>query len=208
MRLGLLGGSFDPVHYGHLLLAECCREACALDEVWFVPAATPPHKQSRSLASAGQRLEMLQLATGGAPAFRVCELEIQRKGVSYTVDTLEQIHREQPETELFLLLGADSLNDLPNWREPERICQLAQPVAVRRPNYPEPRFELLADLLSSRQLQNLQEQQVAMPLIELSSSDIRQRISAGQSIRFRTPRAVEKFIQAQRIYESESPSQR
>ena len=106
MRLGILGGSFDPVHFGHLLLGECCRETCRLDEVWFVPAATPPHKQSQNLASAGQRVEMLQLAIGGHPAFRVSDLEIQRQGVSYTVDTLQQIQQQQPARRTLLAPGS------------------------------------------------------------------------------------------------------
>ena len=111
MRLGLLGGSFDPVHYGHLLLAECCREQCGLDEVWFLPAATPPHKQDRSLTSATERVEMLELATGGQPTFRVCRAEVERGGVSYTVDTLAKLAEEDASRQLFFLLGADSLDD-------------------------------------------------------------------------------------------------
>ena len=96
MRLGLFGGSFDPVHYGHLLLAECCREQCQLDEVWFLPAATPPHKQGRALTSGEQRIEMLELAIGGHEAFDVCRLEIERGGISYTVDTLAELARRIP----------------------------------------------------------------------------------------------------------------
>ena len=105
MRLGLFGGSFDPVHYGHLLLAECCREQCKLDEVWFLPAATPPHKQSRVLTSGAQRIEMLQLAVSGHEMFRVCPVEIERGGVSFTVDTLAELSRQHPGSELFFLLG-------------------------------------------------------------------------------------------------------
>src|SRR5690349_9388812 len=109
MRLGLLGGSFDPVHYGHLILAECCREQCHLDAVWFVPAAIPPHKQNHTLSAAADRIEMLKLAIGGHEAFSVYTGEIDRGGVSYTVDTLQQLHDEQPDRELFFLMGADSL---------------------------------------------------------------------------------------------------
>ena len=112
MRLGLYGGSFDPVHYGHLLLAECCREQCRLDAVWFVPAAVPPHKQDATLSPANQRIEMLQLAIGGHESLAVYRGEIERGGVSYTVDTLEQLHREEPQRELFFLMGADSLADV------------------------------------------------------------------------------------------------
>ena len=118
MRLGIFGGTFDPVHYGHLLLAELCREACRLDQVWFVPAATPPHKSPRAITPAGQRLEMLELAVGGNECFAVSRLEVDRGGVSYTVDTLAELKAADPQRELFFLLGGDSLKDLPHWREP------------------------------------------------------------------------------------------
>src|SRR5688500_10806095 len=122
MRLGLFGGTFDPVHYGHLLLAEACREQCRLDELWFVPAAVPPHKQERTLSPAKERVEMLRLAVGGHPAFSVSTLEIDRGGVSYTVNTLDAVRLSRPEATLFFPMGADSLVDLPTWREPRRIC--------------------------------------------------------------------------------------
>ena len=116
MRLGMFGGTFDPVHYGHLLLAECCREQCRLDAVWFLPAAVPPHKQDRELTPAGRRIEMLELAIAGNPAFSVCRYETDRGGVNYTVDTLTHFRDEDPGRELFFLLGADMLLDLPHWR--------------------------------------------------------------------------------------------
>src|SRR5262245_39558001 len=136
MRLGIYGGSFDPVHYGHLLLAESAREQSRLDQVWFLPAATPPHKQQRELVSPRQRVEMLELAILGQSPFLVSTLEIDRGGVSYTVDTLAAIHAQRPGDDIFLLIGADALADLPNWREPGRICSLATPAAVCRPDSP------------------------------------------------------------------------
>ena len=132
MRLGIFGGSFDPIHYGHLLLAECCREQAGLDQVLFVPALIPPHKQQQQRAAAAQRVEMLKLAVGGQTEFVISTKEIERGGVSYTVETLAELRRDQPDDELFLLLGADSLADLPTWREPARICELAVPLVVRR----------------------------------------------------------------------------
>src|SRR5206468_6267100 len=105
MRLGLYGGSFDPVHYGHLLLAECCRETLRLDEVWLIPAAVPPHKQSRELAPAKHRLAMLEFALGGHEQIRSSGIEIERGGVSYTVETLAAVHGQQPEATLYLLMG-------------------------------------------------------------------------------------------------------
>src|SRR5262245_678910 len=132
MRLGIFGGTFDPVHYGHLLLAESCREAQRLDAVWFLPAAVPPHKRDRELTPAEQRSEMLELAIAGHESFGGCRYEIERGGVNYTVDTLAHLREEEPSRELFFLLGADSLRDLGTWREPQRICALATPIVVRR----------------------------------------------------------------------------
>jgi nicotinate-nucleotide adenylyltransferase len=200
MRLGLFGGSFDPVHYGHLLLAECCREQCQLDAVWFVPAAIPPHKQQHTLSAAADRIEMLKLAIGGQEAFSVYTGEIDRGGVSYTVDTLQQLHDEEPQRELFFLMGADSLADLPNWREPKRICELAIPVVVRRAGSLEPNDTVLAKLMLPERLAIARKSRVEMPTMDFSASDLRRRVAAGQSIRYRTPRAVEKYIEAQDLY--------
>jgi len=200
MRIGLYGGSFDPVHFGHLLLAECCREQCQLDTIWFAPAAVPPHKQDRELSSASHRIEMLKLAIGGHEAFSVYLGEIERGGVSYTVETLERLHAEHPGDEWFLPMGADSLADLQNWRKPERICELAIPVVVRRAGSPEPDDVVLAKLMSRERLAIARENRVMMPVVELSASDIRRRIAAGQSIRYRTPRAVEKYIETHGLY--------
>jgi nicotinate-nucleotide adenylyltransferase len=200
MRLGIYGGSFDPVHYGHLLLAETCREACRLDEVWLVPAARPPHKQDRELTPARQRVEMLELALAGNERLRVSTLEIERGGVSYTVDTLRDVARRQAGAELFVLMGADSLRDLLTWREPQEICRLAAPLVVRRSGAPEPDLNVLAGLVTPERLAEFRALQVQMPLIELSSSALRARALAGKSLRFRTPRPVEQYIQTQGLY--------
>ena len=202
MRLGIFGGTFDPVHYGHLLLGEYCREQCRLDEVWFVPAAVPPHKQGEELTPGEQRAEMLELAIGGHESLLVCRDEITHGGVSYTVDTLRRLASEEPKRELFLLLGADSLHDLPLWREPAEICRLAMPVVVRRPATDEPDFDGIAPFVSPERLERIREHLVAMPRIELSSSEIRRRVAAGLSVRYQTPRAVEKYIQTAGLYRS------
>jgi nicotinate-nucleotide adenylyltransferase len=200
MRLGLFGGSFDPVHYGHLLLAESAREQLALDQVWLIPAAVSPFKIGREQAPAKARLEMLELAIAGNEALVASPIEIERGGVSYTVDTLAAIAGERPSAELFLLMGADSLRDLPTWREPRRMLDLATPAVVCRGGGAEPDFAGLAPLVSSERLERIRAAQVEMPLIELSSTDLRRRAAAGQSLRYRTPRAVEKYIEANRLY--------
>jgi nicotinate-nucleotide adenylyltransferase len=213
MRLGILGGTFDPVHYGHLLLAEACREALGLDQVWFVPAAVPPHKQQREQTPGPQRVEMLELAISGHAAFSVCQVEIARGGVNYTVDTLARLKDEDPLRELFFLLGTDSLLDLPTWREPARLCQLATPVVVCRSIAGDNSGECgealdlrgLANLLPADRLEAIRMHRVQMPRIDLTSSDIRQRISMGKSIRYRTPRAVEKYIETHALYRNLDP---
>src|SRR5436305_1361691 len=123
MRLGLFGGTFDPIHLGHLILAEQCRESCGLDRVWFVVAGTPPHKPEGRTAVA-HRLEMARIAIAGHPAFVVSDIEATRPGPHYSVETLEAVHHGHPQDDLFFLIGADSLVDLPMWREPERIARL------------------------------------------------------------------------------------
>ena len=200
MRIGLLGGTFDPVHLGHLLTAESCREQLSLDEVWFVPAAVSPHKQSQSASPSAARVEMLKLAIGGHPTFRVNEIELARGGVSYTVDTLETIRNQRPDDELFLLLGGDSLADLPTWREPRRICELAVPATVGRPGSPLPNYSLVAELVEPARLAEIERHHVEMPLIGISSRDLRKRVAAGRSIRYQVPRAVEQYIAATGLY--------
>ncbi len=200
MRLGIFGGTFDPVHYGHLLLAECCRQQCRLDEVWFLPAAVPPHKQNHDLTSAEVRIEMLELAVAGHSAFSVCRYEIDRGGVNYTADTLTHFREEDLQRELFFLLGADMLNDLAGWHEPERVCELAIPIVVCRFGLPEPDFGCLVGIASSERIGQIRRGRVEMPEIGISSTDIRRRVSAGLSIRYQTPRAVEKFIEMQNLY--------
>ena len=200
MKLGVFGGSFDPVHYGHLILAETCREECGLDEVWFLPAATPPHKQDREITAAELRKDMLQLAIGGHNQLRVSSLEIDRGGISYTVDTLRLIKEERPDAELFLLIGADTLCDLPNWHKPADVCELATPIVVRRHGSPEPDLAVLSALVSQQRLEAIRQHQLQTPTIELSSTDLRLRARDGRSLRYRTPRAVEQFILANRLY--------
>ncbi|MCC9604836.1 nicotinate-nucleotide adenylyltransferase [Blastopirellula sp. JC732] len=200
MRLGIFGGSFSPVHFGHLLLAEYAREQLSLNEVWFVPAATPPHKLDQALASDADRVAMLQMAIAGNEAFTVCPLELERGGVSYTVDTLKQIKELLPDAELFLLIGGDSLAEFPTWRNPAEICQLAAPAVMRRPGSPEPDWSVLAPYCSAERLASFAGNLVDVPGIGLSSTEIRRRCAAGETIRYQTPRAVEMYIETKRLF--------
>jgi len=207
MKLGIFGGSFDPVHYGHLLLAESCREQLNLDKVFFVPAGIPPHKRETRLTPAIHRLAMLELAIAGEADFEICRYEIDRDEVSYTVDTLRWFRDQFPEAELYLLVGADMLNDLPNWREAAEICRLALPVGVHRGGVAPPAPERLLPLLSSERLEQFKKTRVDMPLIALSASEIRRRVQHGQSIRFRVPKAVEQYILHQGLYRNSTPEE-
>jgi nicotinate-nucleotide adenylyltransferase len=198
MRLGIYGGTFDPIHFGHLILAEQCREQCRLDQVWFVPAANPPHKLTHAISSATSRCDMIELAIAGHPDFRLCPIELSRSGPSFTVLTLEQLQLEDPSRELFLLLGADSLRDLAHWREPKRILELATIVAVNRGDRPLPDRSALRSVCGK--LADESVASVTMPGIDLSATDIRERIAAGRSIRYFVPRAVEQYIHEHRLY--------
>ena len=193
MRLGVFGGAFDPVHTGHLVLASECRQQLALDAVWLVPSGSPPHKDPGGLADAGTRVEMLELATAGDPGLVVSRIEIDREGVSYTVDTLETIAASDPGCELFLLLGADSVADLANWYQPERICELARIVAVNR-----------GGTTSKTAVTGCRVEEVTMPAIDVSSRDIRHRIHQGRSIRHLVPRAVEAYLDEHALYNDDS----
>lgn len=197
MRLGIYGGTFDPVHYGHLLAGEQCLEQCGLDEVWFVPASVPPHKPERSITSGVQRAEMLEIATAGHPRFRVSRLELDRSGPSYTVDTLTALRGESPGRELFLLIGTDSLADFVTWRSPQRILALATLVVVNR-------GRSTADLqgIRTRFGASAAERvlQVEMPAVDLASTDIRRRVHSGRSVRYMVPRGVQAYIYQHGLY--------
>lgn len=207
MRIGVFGGSFNPVHYGHLLLAETSRESLKLDQLWFVPAAMPPHRRPKLLASAPQRVEMLHLAIGDHPAFEIKTVEIDRGGMSYTVETLEAFQRERPEVEWYLILGADSVHDLPNWHLPQRICELATLACAHRAGREAPDFGRVAHLMSASQLEACRNSTIEMPQIELSSTELRQRVHDGRSIRYRTPRSVERYIATHNLYAANEGSE-
>jgi nicotinate-nucleotide adenylyltransferase len=219
MRIGIFGGTFDPVHLGHLILAEQCREQARLDQVWFIPAARPPHKGGRDLTPFAQRVEMLALAIAGQPAFRINELEKDRPGPSYTADTLAELHRTNSGAEFFLLVGSDTLADLPNWHEPARVVQLATVLFVNRLDAhvtdedallriaARPYEPRIVDLQSSERTIDLalgvplRYQRILMPLIDIASRDLRRRVADGKSVRYLVPRAVEAYILDKRLYQ-------
>lgn len=185
LRLGILGGTFDPIHFGHLAIAEEARECYALDAVLFIPAGAPPHKRYQP-ARPEQRLLMVQLATANHPKFHVSRLEIDRPGPSYTVDTLQALHAQYPQAELYFIIGADAALEFAGWREPGRILELAHVVAATRPGFP------LAPLPHIALLD--------VPGLAISSTELRRRASEGRSLRYLVPDAVASYIAKEDIY--------
>lgn len=199
-RLGILGGSFDPIHLGHLLIAELACEQLQLSEVRFIPAAISPLKQDRQPTDAKHRVEMIRLAISGNTHFKLDERELRRVGPSYTVDTLAELKSELPEAELVFIMGADSLAELSAWREPARICELAFLAIAARGGQPAPNLEPLRRYLPHDQVNSAEEHLLRLPQLEISSTDIRQRVRSGKSIRYQVPAAVEAYISATKLY--------
>ena len=200
MRLGIFGGSFDPVHYGHLALADCCLGQARLDEVWFLPAALQPLKPTGPLAPEADRCRMIELAIAGREALRLCKLEIERGGTSYTVDTLRVLKDDHPDDQLFLLLGADALAEFPSWHDPHAILELATPLVVARQGAVEPDWDALADLLPDERRAKLSRSRIEMPAVPISSTEIRRRVLEGQAIDGLTPPEVVDYIRQRGLY--------
>lgn len=194
-RIGLLGGTFDPIHAGHLAAAKSAIDCASLELVMFVPAGRPPHRPP-AVAPAHQRLEMCRLATAGEARFAVSDIELSRGGPSYTVDTLTQLRRLHPSDQLFLVLGWDAARLFPSWRRPEEVRALASIVVIGRPGSDAPRT---ADLKPA----GLEGEGVVLclePTPDISASEIRRAVAAGESITGLVPEAVERYIATHRLY--------
>lgn len=200
MRIGVFGGTFDPVHLGHLVVADRAREQAALDQVWFIPAARPPHKQERVITPFAHRTEMLRLALAGNPVFQVDELERDRPGPSFTVETLQELRDRNNQDEFELILGGDCLPDLPGWREPARILELAGLLVIDRPGSASMGPETLLKSLGLGPATPIRFRRISAPLLDISSTDLRQRVARGESIRYLVPRAVECYIDTHGLY--------
>jgi nicotinate-nucleotide adenylyltransferase len=189
--IGIYGGTFDPVHTAHLLLAECAREELGLDALLFIPANIPPHKmKGKAITPAGCRLEMLRIATASNPCFSISTHEIDSQGISYTVDTLRWLREAHPEAELTFLIGGDAARDFHTWRQPEEITRLASLAVWARPG-----VELPPQLLPGVGYRT-----IPAPLMGISSTDIRERVRAGRSIRYRIPDPVIDYIYQNGLY--------
>lgn len=197
-RTVVLGGSFNPIHYGHLLLADDVAELLGLDRVLFVPAARPPHKPNADLAPAQDRYAMVELAIAGHPKFAVSDLEFRRPGPSYTVDTLEALRI--PREELFLIIGSETFVDLLTWRSPRRVAQLARLVVVPRVGSAfDPESAAVRKVVHEIGEEPLVVRATSLPI---SASDLRRRVREGRSIAYRLPEAVGAYIRAKRLYRS------
>lgn len=186
-RIGIFGGTFNPPHCGHLLMAESARVTAGLTKIFFVPAFLPPHKIGREIIPSRHRLAMTRLAVRGNRAFGVSDLEIRQKGISYTAETLRMMHSRMPDAELFLILGLDSLVEIQTWKEPDTIRDLARLLVYPRKGY-DPRGGL-SDV-----------DYIKGPEIGISSTEIRGRASRGESIRYMVPDAVERYIRVHGLY--------
>jgi nicotinate-nucleotide adenylyltransferase len=199
-RIGIIGGTFDPVHYGHLAIAEEVYHELHLDRMVFVPAGQPPHKSARQITPARQRLAMLRLALASNAHFTLSLVDMQRSGPSYTVDTLRFLRQEWgPDAELYFVIGGDSLKDLPEWRDPEGILAQATIVALMRPGYVD--LDHARELLEAR-LPDLRQRLITLagPAMEISSTGLRERVAQGRPITYQTPESVEHYIFQQGLY--------
>jgi len=195
-RTGVLGGSFNPIHYGHLLLADEVLEALALDRILFVPAGVPPHKSPALLAPAEDRFAMVKLAVAGRPRFEVSDIELRRAGPSYTVETVEALGI--PRAQLFLIVGSETFLDLLSWREPRRIAELAQLAVVPRVGSAfDPDSAAARKVVREIGQEPLVVHATSLPI---SASELRRRVREGRSLAFRLPDAVIRHIEARGLY--------
>jgi nicotinate-nucleotide adenylyltransferase len=215
-RLGIIGGTFNPIHYGHLAAADEVRDRLKLDQVLFIPSFLPPHKQEEDMPSAAQRMEMARLAVKGHDQFKVSDLEVKRGGKSYTIDTIEALRSLHTDSDLYFITGLDSFLDIQTWKEWERLLRICSFVVLSRPGYS------FADLKkiefmngSSRDLAALDRQETSetvvtsdavkiilerISLYDISSTDIRTRVRQARTIKYHLPESVEHYIIENKLY--------
>lgn len=198
-KIGIMGGTFNPIHNGHLALAQAAYEFCGMDEVWFMPSGISYLKAQKEIVSGEARLEMVRLAVQNVPYFDYSDMEVCREGYTYTVDTLEQLNNMYPEDEFYFIMGADSLFGLPKWREPEKIASLCTLVTVVRDDVD------AQELLSQKVLveKELHARVVLVPFdkIDISSSMIRKKIALGECVEGLLPESVFAYIEKNEFYQ-------
>jgi nicotinate-nucleotide adenylyltransferase len=200
-RLGIMGGTFDPIHYGHLVAAEMARGEFNLSKVIFIPSGTPPHKITRNVSAAEMRYEMVETAIRDNPAFDISALEIEREGLSYTVETLRILRRAWPDYELYFITGTDALIEIFSWREAEEILKMIQFIGAARPGFD------ARDFLRKVQLENPKTKDrihyLEVPALAISSTDIRSRVRRGEPVRYLLPETARLFIEEHGLYTDE-----
>ena len=198
-RVGIMGGTFDPIHYGHLVTAEAARINFGLDEVVFIPTGNPPHKKDYNVTPAEDRYLMTVLAINNNPYFKVSRIEIERPGYTYTVDTLKQLGEEYgPGTSLFFISGADAVFDILTWKDVDEVLNYCTFIAATRPRYPVKKLE--EKLKEIKELYGKEVIPLQVPGMDISSTDIRNRVNKGLSIRYLLPEEVRKYIEKSGLY--------
>jgi nicotinate-nucleotide adenylyltransferase len=202
-RIGVIGGTFDPIHYGHLAAAEEARVRVNLEKVLFVVALLPPHKLDEDVTPVEHRLAMVRLGIASNPHFEISLVDVDRPGPSFTVDTISMLQEQWgPDSELFFVMGLDSLVEVPTWHQPERLIRLCHLVAVSRPRFEVDMRQLEASVpgISSRV------EIIDMPEVDISSSDLQRRVKEGLPIKYQVPEEVERYIIEHRLYEQSAGS--
>ncbi|MFC5405178.1 nicotinate-nucleotide adenylyltransferase [Cohnella soli] len=193
-KIGLLGGTFDPVHNGHLMAAEAAREAAKLDEVWLIPTLVPPHKPQPGTDAASRR-RMLEVAVADNDKLRVEDIELMKQGTSYTIDTVTALQERHPDIQFYWIVGSDMLQDLPHWRRIEELVDRVSFIGLERPDQPSDDSELPTFI--RRKLNR-----AGMPPMGISSTDIRRRVKDGRSVRYMLPEPVREYMQRNGLYGS------
>lgn len=197
-RVGLLGGTFDPIHHGHLLVAECAAHKFELDRVVFIPAGDPPHKQEQKITGAGDRYLMTLLATIHNANLTVSRLEIDKPGLSYTLDTVREFQDQYPEIKFYFITGADSILEISTWKQPKKLLSTVEFIAASRPGYS------LSDL--DKEVYDKYQHRIhplQVPRLDISSTNIRQRVAEGRPIKYQLPEEVEMYIKKHGLYTEE-----
>jgi len=201
MRIGVLGGTFNPIHNGHLILGEQMRERLDLERLLFVPARMPPHKNDHDLAPAADRLEMVRLAVNGNNTFEVSDIEIHREGCSYTIDTIAELRRTYgPRCDLFFVIGSDTVQELPTWHRIGELLLMCKFVVGARPGYEPNVRKHLSHILPEAELKAMESRIIQIRLIEISATEVRSLVNTNGSIRYLVPRPVEDYIRKHALY--------
>ena len=198
-KIGIMGGTFDPVHNGHLLIAENAYEQLSLDEVRFIPTGRSPHKQGKKITDGKHRLRMVELAIADNPAFVADDRELRSDALSYSYVTLQKMHESSPDDELYFIMGGDSLRDFKTWYHPEIICSCATLVAAIRDDCDREHLMIYAKEL--KQLFSADVRLIQTPNLSVASSELRRRAASGETIRYQVPETVRAYIESKHLYQ-------